>query len=58
MQRVMLSRVDDTRRRNHFVAAREIIYKEQYIVNSKAVDNLLYEESLVPTIVGYDFIIY
>lgn len=56
MQRNSLLRVDDARRRNRVVAARKILYEKQYTVNSKAIENLLHGESLVPTMVGYKII--
>jgi hypothetical protein len=34
------------------MTAREIIYEKDYAVDSQAVENLLKEESLVPTIVS------
>jgi hypothetical protein len=50
-QRVTLARVDDTGRRNRVAAARETVYEKNYAVNSAAVENLLQEDSLVPTAV-------
>ena len=51
MQRVSLVRVDDLNRRSRIKAAREIIYLKNYKVDSKAVEDLLREDSLVPTAV-------
>ena len=53
MQRRTLSRVDDIKRRNCVKAAREIIYKKNKAVNSTAVERLLQEDSLVPTMVWH-----
>jgi hypothetical protein len=50
-QRETLARVDDVSRRNRVASAREIIYEKNYAVDSKAVDNLLQVDSLVPTAV-------
>ena len=50
-QRLTLLRQDDVKRRSRIKAARKIIYEMDYMVNSKAVEDLLQEESLVPTIV-------
>jgi hypothetical protein len=44
-----LARVDDVRRRNRVVVARESIYKKNYTVDSKRVEDLLQAHSLVPT---------
>jgi hypothetical protein len=46
-----LARADDVSRRNRVASAREIIYEKNYAVDSKAVDNLLQVDSLVPTAV-------
>jgi len=51
MQRMTLARVDDVKRRNRVEAAREAIYVKNYAVDSQAVENLLQEDSLVPTVV-------
>jgi hypothetical protein len=51
MQRTTLARVDNVKRRIRVEAAREAIYVNNYTINSKAVENLLQEESLVPTAV-------
>jgi hypothetical protein len=50
-QRMSLARVDDTRRRSRVKAAREVIYAKNCTIDSKAVENLLREDSLVPTVV-------
>jgi hypothetical protein len=46
-----LARVDDTKRRSRVKAAREVIYVKNCTIDSKAVENLLQEDSLVPTAV-------
>jgi hypothetical protein len=51
VQRETLVRVDDANHQNCIVAARESIYKRNYAINSTAVENLLREDSLVPTVV-------
>jgi hypothetical protein len=51
MQHMSLARVDDTKRRSHIKAAREAIYMQNYTIDSKAVEDLLREDSLVPTAV-------
>lgn len=50
-QRMSLARVDDTKRRSRIKAAREAIYVKNYTIDSMAVENLLREDSLVPTAV-------
>jgi hypothetical protein len=45
------ARADDARRRNLIKSAREIIYAKNYMVDSKAVETILKDESLVPTMV-------
>lgn len=52
MQRVSLERVDDLNRRNRIEVARDIIYAKNCGTDSKAVEALLQEDSLVPTAVG------
>jgi hypothetical protein len=51
VQRETLARVDDLSRRNRVASAREIIYEKKYAVDSKAVENILQIDSLVPTAV-------
>jgi hypothetical protein len=51
MQRKTLARVDNMTRRNRVASARECIYERNYAVDSAAVQNLLKEDSLVPTAV-------
>ena len=55
-QRKTLARIDDANRRGHVKAAREHIYEKSNGINSKGVQNLLQETSLVPTTV-YTFLL-
>jgi hypothetical protein len=55
VQRISLERVDDLHRRNRIGVAREIIYTKNFKTDSKAVEALLQEDSLVPTAVGAPF---
>ena len=48
-QRKTSTQVDDENRRHCVVAARRAIYEKNYAVNSKTVNRLLQEDSLVPT---------
>jgi hypothetical protein len=48
-QRMSLARVDNLERRRRIKAAREIIYLKNYRTDSKAVEDLLQQDSLVPT---------
>ena len=50
-QRKNLARIDDANRRDRVKAAREHIYEKSNGINSKGVENLLQETSLVPTTV-------
>ena len=54
-QRVSLARVDDLHRRGLVKAAHENIYVKNYMTDSKAVEDLLGKDSLVPTAVGAPF---
>ena len=54
-QRISLARVDDLERRSCIKAAREIIFMKDYKTDSKAVEDLLRQDSLVPTAVGVYF---
>jgi C4-type Zn-finger protein len=49
--RVELKREDDARRQEVVQSARKLIYEDGYVVNSKAVEDILKPESLVPTVV-------
>lgn len=51
LQRETMARVDDTRRRNAVDAARRAIYELNFLVNSAAVERMLQDTSLVPTVV-------
>jgi hypothetical protein len=57
VQRMSLKRVDDLNRRSHIEAAREIIYMKNYKTDSKAVEALLQQDSLIPTTVGVPFFV-
>jgi hypothetical protein len=50
-QRRTLARVDDVKQHNRVATAHEKIYGKGYVVNSMAVEDLLEEDSLVPTAV-------
>ena len=50
-QRKTLARIDDANRRDRVKAAREHIYQKKNGINSKGVQDLLQETSLVPTTV-------
>jgi hypothetical protein len=56
VQRISLKRVDDLNRRSRIEAAREIIYVKNYKTDSKAVEALLQEDSLIPTTVSVPFL--
>ena len=49
LQRNVLARRDTQERRNKIVAARRLIYEQNYVVDTPQVEALLKEESLVPT---------
>lgn len=51
-QRKTLAHFDDENRRCEVGIAWEIIYKKNYAINSPAVEAILKEQSLVPTLVG------
>jgi hypothetical protein len=50
--RVSQARVDDDRHRAKIASARSIIYDKGYAVNSKPVENILKEQSLVANFVS------
>jgi len=50
-QRVSMARMDDNQHRSKVFAARKLIYEKNLQVNSTAVEKLLRETSLVPTVV-------
>ncbi|KAF8227766.1 hypothetical protein L208DRAFT_1104556, partial [Tricholoma matsutake] len=49
MQCRTLTWIDDVKQRNHVETAHEKIYEQGYVVDSRAVEDLLQEDSLVPT---------
>jgi hypothetical protein len=51
-QRQTLGRFDDESRKRKVGMARDIIYKKNYAVDNDAIDELLADQSLVPTLVG------
>ena len=51
-QRKTLARIDDANRRDHVKDARKLIYEKSNGINSKGVQILLQETSLVPTMGG------
>jgi hypothetical protein len=51
-QRKSLMRIDDVQRRSRVEAAREAIYVKNSAIDGVAVQNLLKEDSLVPTAVS------
>ena len=53
VQRQILLRKDTQERRNKIVAARRLIYDQNYVVDTPQVDTLLKDESLVPTKVQF-----
>ena len=50
-QRILLSHSDTTQRREKVVSARKLIYERHYAVDATHVEELLKDESLVPTMV-------
>lgn len=48
-QRSTLARVDNEDRKFKIAAARRLIYEKNYAVDSRALEKLLKDESLVPT---------
>ena len=52
MQRKSLVRIDNVQRRNRVEAARNAIYVNNYAIDGTVVQNLLMEDSLVPTTVS------
>jgi hypothetical protein len=53
LQRQTLARTDDESTRRLIERAREIIYKKNYAVDTDAVEAILKEQSLVPTLVCF-----
>jgi hypothetical protein len=56
-QRGTLARMDNVKHRARIETAREKIYEKGYVVDSRAVEDLLQEDSLVPTAVCALFIL-
>ena len=54
-ERTTLARVDDELLRHKIEAACRIIYDDNYAVDTQAVKDLLQEQSLVPTLVGFEY---
>jgi hypothetical protein len=52
-----MARVDDVQRRIRVDAARKLIYEKNSQVNSAAVESMLRDMSLVPTVVGYIYLL-
>lgn len=50
-KRLSLARVDDNQRRGSVSTARKLIYERNYAVDSVPIENILKEQSLVPTTV-------
>ena len=50
-QWLTMARIDNATRRNKVYAARRLIYEKQYRVNATAIEDLLKDQSLVPTAV-------
>jgi hypothetical protein len=57
-QRITLKRVDSDQRRFKVANARRLIYDLNYGVDSKSLAAFLGPESLVPTLVGYELLLY
>ena len=52
--RTKMVRIDDVCRQNKIQAARSLIYNKGYVVNSTHIEDLLKDESLVPTEVSLE----
>ena len=52
LQRTLLQRCDNKDRHDKVVAARQLIYEKHYAVHNFQVEELLKDESLVPTLVS------
>ena len=48
----LLAHTDDVNHRSRVEAACKCIYEKNYVINSRVVENLLHEDSLVPTAVS------
>jgi len=53
LQRSLLSRSDTAHRREKIMSARKLIYEKHYAVDGAQVEELLKDESLVPTTVRH-----
>ena len=51
--RTLLRRCDNKDQRDKVIAARQLIYEKHYAVHNSQVEELLKNESLVPTLVQY-----
>jgi hypothetical protein len=56
-QRMTLARVDDRGRQGKVVAARRLIYEKHYRVDAVAIEALLKDQSLVPSMVRYSYFV-
>ena len=54
LQRTVLARRDTAERREKILSARQLIYEEQYVIDTAQVEALLKPESLVPTVVRFE----
>ena len=55
LQQMLLQRRDNKDQHNKVVAARRLIYEKHYVVHNSQVEELLKDESLVPTLVSIIF---
>ena len=53
-RRQLLVRIDDDSRRGKVLRARDLIYERNYAVNTPKIEELLRDQSLVPTAVSED----
>ena len=53
-RRQLLVHIDDDSRRGKVLRARDLIYERNYAVNTPKIEELLRDQSLVPTIVSED----
>jgi hypothetical protein len=56
-QRMSHARVDNDRQKQKIASARNIIYEKGYAVDSQTVDDILKDESWVPTFVSSNVVI-
>ena len=54
LQRTILARRDTAERREKIFSACQLIYEEQYVIDTAQVEALLKPESLVPTVVCFE----